>query len=116
MTTFCTAHVIKVKLCLYSPMSFHYWEAVVDVDLDNGYFLPEGSPIIVRVYLARWNPEYFPDPQRFELDRVFPENSVCRRPYAYIVFGLGRMLSVGHSYTMMDSKTILSTVLRRYSA
>jgi cytochrome P450 len=108
ITTFFTAQVMKESLALYSPLSFLYREAVADVDLDNGYILPAGTPIIVTAYLTHQNPEHFPDPDRF-----LPENSVGRQPFAYIPFGLGRRLFVGHYYAKMETKTILSTVLRR---
>jgi len=88
---------------------------VTDVQLDSGYILPAGTPIIVTAYLAHGNPEYFPDPERFDPDRYLPENSVGGQPYAYIPFGLGRRLFVRHNCAVMESKTILSRVLRRYS-
>ena len=86
---------------------------MADVDLDNSYIFPVGTPIIVTAYLTYQSPEYFPDPERFDPDRFLPENSVGRQPYAYIPLGLGRRLCVGHFYAKMEPETILSTVLRR---
>lgn len=108
--------VIKETLRLYSPLSFHYRQTMDNVDLGNGCVLPAGIPVIVTAYLTHRNPDYFPDPERFDPDRFLPENSVGRHPYAYIPFGLGRRLCVGHNYAMMETKTILSTVLRKYRA
>ena len=116
MTTFFTAQGLKETLSLYSPLSFHYREAVADVDLDNSFIFPPVTPIIVTAYLTHQNPGYFPDPERCDPDRLLPENSVGRQPYAYIPFGLGRRLCVGHYYPKTELKTILSTVLRRCRA
>jgi len=52
--------------------------------------------------------------QTFDPDRFSPQNSVGRQPYAYIPFGIGRRMCVGHVFTTTEAKTILSTVLRRY--
>jgi cytochrome P450 len=108
--------VIKETLRLYSPLSFHYRQTVDNVDLGNGYVLPAGVPVIVTAYLTHRNPDHFPEPQRFDPDRFLPENSIGRHPYAYIPFGLGRRLCVGHNFAMMETKTILSTVLRKFRA
>lgn len=72
-----------------------------------------GNSHIVTAYPTHQNPEYFPDPERFAPDRFLPENSIGRQPCAYIPFGIGRRLCVGHYYAKMESKTILSTVMRR---
>jgi cytochrome P450 len=80
MATFFTAQVMKETLRLYSPLSFHYREAVADFDLDSGCIFPAGIPIVLTAYLTHQNPEYFPDPERFDPDRLLPENSVGRKP------------------------------------
>lgn len=111
-----TVQVIREALRLYSPLSFHYRQTVDTVDLGDGLVLPAGVPVIVAAYLTHRNPDYFPDPERFDPDRFLPENSAGRHPYCYIPFGLGRRLCVGHNFAMMETKTILSTVLRKFRA
>jgi len=66
------------------------------------------------IYTVHRDPRHFPDPEKFDPERFSPQNSVRRHPYAYIPFGIGRRMCVGHVFATMETKTILSTVLRRY--
>jgi len=85
-----------------------------EMDLGHGYIIPLGSNIFMSVYYTHRDPRHFPDPEKFDPEKFSPQNSVGRHPYAYIPFGIGRRMCVGHVFTTMEAKTILSTVLRRY--
>jgi cytochrome P450 len=65
-------------------------------------------------YNIHRDPMHFPDPERFDPERFAPQNSLGRHSYAYIPFGLGRRICAGYVFAIMESKTIVSTVLRRY--
>jgi cytochrome P450 len=85
-----------------------------EIDLGHGHIIPAGANIIISAYHTHRDPRHFSDPEKFDPDRFSPQNSVGRHPYAYIPFGLGRRICVGHVFVTMEAKTILSTVLRRY--
>jgi cytochrome P450 len=106
--------VFKEALRLFPPVPVHFREAIKEIDLGNGHIIPAGANIFIPVYNVHRDPRHFPDPEKFDPDRFSPENSVGRHPYAYIPFGLGRRMCVGHIFATMEAKTILSTVLRRY--
>lgn len=109
-----SAQVIKESLRLFPPIPYVFRKIEQETELGNGYVLPAGCCSMVVTYMIHRNPEYFPDPERFDPDRFSPENSVGRHPYAYIPFGAGRRMCVAYKFGIMEAKTILSTILRRF--
>jgi cytochrome P450 len=106
--------VLKEAMRLFPPVPLHFRQAIKEIDLGHGRIIPAGTNIFVSVYNVHRDPKHFPDPETFDPERFSPQNSVGRHPYAYIPFGIGRRMCVGHVFATMEAKTILSTVLRRY--
>ena len=106
--------VLKEALRLFPPLALLFREANKEIDLGHGQIIPEGTNILMSGYNVHRDPRHFPDPDKFDPERFSPQNSVGRHPYAYIPFGIGRRMCVGHLFATMEAKTILSTVLRRY--
>jgi cytochrome P450 len=106
--------VFKEALRMLPPIPLHFREAMKDIDLGHGHIIPAGTFIIISACSAHRNPRHFPDPDKFDPERFSPQNSAGRHPYAYIPFGIGRRMCLGHVFTTNEAKTILSTVLRRY--
>jgi cytochrome P450 len=111
---FIVFQVLKEAMRLFPPIPLHYREAIKEIDLGHGHIIPAGANILVSAYTVHRDARHFPDPEKFDPERFSPQNSVGRHPYAYIPFGLGRRMCVGHVFATMEIKTILSTVLRRY--
>ncbi|XP_069702069.1 cytochrome P450 4C1-like [Periplaneta americana] len=106
--------VIKEAMRLFPPIPYLFRMIEKETDLENGYLLPTGCYSMIVSYAAHRNPEYFPDPERFDPERFSPENSVGRHPYAYLPFGAGRRMCVAYKFGIMEAKTMLSTILRRF--
>jgi len=106
--------VLKEALRLFPPAPVIPREAIKEIDLGHGHIIPAGTNIFMPAYIVHRDPRHFSDPETFDPERFSPQNSVGRHPYAYIPFGLGRRMCVGHVFATMEAKTILSTVLRRY--
>jgi cytochrome P450 len=106
--------VIKETIRLLTPVIFIHRQTDEDITLHDGRILPAGLFTLIFTYGVHRDPETFPDPDRFDPERFSPENSSGRHPYAYIPFGAGRRICVGYRYALIEAKTILSTILRRY--
>jgi cytochrome P450 len=106
--------VFKEAMRLFPPAPLQFRETINEIDLGHGHIIPTGTNIIVSAYHTHRDPRHFPDPEQFDPDRFSSQKSAGRHPYAYIPFGIGRRMCVGHVFATMEAKSILSTVLRRY--
>jgi sterol 14-demethylase len=71
--------------------------------------VPEGDTIVVSPYVAHRIPELYPDPERFDPNRRFPENV-----FGFIPFGGGRRKCVGNAFAILQVKSIMTALLSRY--
>ncbi|XP_077510058.1 cytochrome P450 3A41-like isoform X2 [Amblyomma americanum] len=58
------------------------------------------------------DPEYFPDPNKFNPERFLPENKDCVRPFTYMPFGAGPRNCVGVRLALLQAKAYLACLLR----
>jgi cytochrome P450 family 4 len=70
--------------------------------------------VAIAVYTVHRDPFVYPEPNVFKPERFLPENSKERDPYAWIPFSVGPRNCLAAKFAMMEMKTVLCNLLRRY--
>lgn len=105
--------VIKEALRLFPSVPLFARHLNEDCEI-VGHKIVKGSEVAIFTYALHRDPKYFPDPEEFKPERFFPENSQGRHPYAYVPFSAGLRNCIGQKFAIMEEKTILSCILRKF--
>jgi len=80
-------------------------ETLEDVTL-AGVVIPKGNAVFPNIAAAHWNPAYFPNPDRFDIDR--PEKP------AHLNFGGGIFSCIGRFAVTIELQEVVAQMARRY--
>ncbi|GAB2954178.1 cytochrome P450 [Hymenobacter coalescens] len=103
--------VVQETLRLYPPAWIVDRVAAED-DAYNGLPLPKGTLISAFLYGLHHAPRLWPEPEAFRPARFGPEQ--VREPYAYLPFGGGPRLCIGHQFALAEMQLVLLETLRRF--
>ncbi|KAJ8911330.1 hypothetical protein NQ315_017026 [Exocentrus adspersus] len=81
-----------------------------DMDLT----IEKGIKVMIPLYTLHNDPEYFPEPGRFDPDRFSDENKRSMHPYTHLPFGDGPRNCIGLRFGIMQSKVGLAAILSRF--
>ncbi|KAM8713349.1 hypothetical protein ACLKA7_013632 [Drosophila subpalustris] len=105
--------VIKESLRLYPPVPMIGRQLTEDVVLDGKHF-PAQTNIIMITYLAQRDPDFFPEPERFNPDRFSQTNVGNIDVFAYTPFSAGPRNCIGQKFAMLEMKSTVSKMLRHF--
>ena len=77
----------------------------------GGWHYEPGVCLLANTYLVHHDPAIYPEPYTFRPERFIEEPPGT---YTWIPFGGGRRRCLGASFAMLEMKTVLREVLRRY--
>lgn len=78
-----------------------------------GYRIPAGGDVYIASGVTHRLPEFFPEPDRFDIDRYLPGREEHRQPAAFAPFGLGlHRCPAGGGFAETQIELILATLLR----
>lgn len=105
--------VLREAMRLYPPGPYGAREATEDLVIGD-YTVPAGTTIFYPFWAVHMNPEYWPDPERFDPDRFTAKGSAGRPRLAYIPFGIGPRSCEGAALAMVEAVLVLAILLNRF--
>lgn len=81
---------------------------------DTKFKLTEGMAVWIPIHAIQNDPEYYPEPEKFDPDRFSPENAKERNPMTFLAFGDGPRACLGMRFGMMQDRIGLITLLLNF--
>jgi cytochrome P450 family 6 len=88
--------IISEALRKYPPIPDNMRKCVKDYKIPNtNLIIQEGSVIHINTYSFHHDPDYFPDPEKFDPERFNDENARNIKQFTYFPFGEGPRICIG---------------------
>jgi cytochrome P450 family 6 len=108
-------NVLNETLRKYPPVPLLNRQCTKDYVVPNTSIRLEKGIVVGISSLGLHNdPEYFPNPEKFDPDRFSEENKKSRPAFTWIPFGEGPRVCIGLRFGMLQSKVGLTTLLKNY--
>jgi cytochrome P450 len=78
------------------------------------YRIPPGAHFFFSQYIMGRDPQYFPDPLRFDPDRFTPEAKAARPKFTYYPFGGGSRQCIGEAFAWMEGVFSIATLAQQW--
>ena len=76
-----------------------------------GHRIPAGERVMIATAVPHYLPEFFPEPERFDIDRYAPGRAEHKQPYVYAPFGLGPHRCLGNGFAEVQIAATMATIL-----
>ncbi|KAH8253578.1 hypothetical protein KR032_006083, partial [Drosophila birchii] len=76
--------------------------------------VPKGMPVYIPLYGIHLDPQFYPEPKKFQPERFSPENRQSHTPYTHMPFGLGPHGCIGERFSHIQAKVGLVNILRNH--
>ncbi|XP_066293780.1 cytochrome P450 2U1-like [Branchiostoma lanceolatum] len=82
----------------------------------RGYTIPAGTQVLSNIWSAQMDPEYWPDPEKFDPRRFLDsDGKVVSRPEAFLPFSTGRRVCLGEQLAKMELFLIFSSLMKHFT-
>lgn len=107
--------VVNETLRKYPPIPVLNRKCVADYQVpDSDFIIKKGTEITISSLGLHYNPEYYPEPDKFDPERFSEEQKSTRHPYTYLPFGEGPRNCIGMRFAILQVKIVLASVLKDY--
>ncbi|XP_069066072.1 cytochrome P450 3A21-like isoform X2 [Pleurodeles waltl] len=81
----------------------------------KGVTIPEGVVVVIPLYSLHRDPEYWPEPDKFNPDRFTKENKETQEPYTFLPFGSGPRNCIAMRFALLNVKVGIVSLLQNFS-
>ncbi|XP_033230875.1 cytochrome P450 4C1-like [Belonocnema kinseyi] len=85
-----------------------------DLQLKN-YLIPGGTNIHLHIFDLHRDPNFWPNPEKFDPDRFLTERIQGRHPFSYIPFSGGPRNCIGQKFAMLELKALMAHLLHNFN-
>uniref|UniRef100_A0A8C0J5J2 Thromboxane-A synthase n=1 Tax=Chelonoidis abingdonii TaxID=106734 RepID=A0A8C0J5J2_CHEAB len=105
--------VIAETLRMYPP-AFRFTRETSKDCVVMGQHIPAGAVIEIAVGPLHYNPEFWPEPEKFIPERFTMEAKLQQHPFAYLPFGAGPRSCIGMRMALLEIKMTLLRILQKF--
>ncbi|XP_076381684.1 cytochrome P450 9e2 [Megalopta genalis] len=73
-----------------------------------------GDALWIPTFALNNDPEYFPNPEKFDPERFSEENKARIAPYTFLPFGIGPRMCIGNRFALMEIKIMMVYLLQKF--
>nr|ADE05587.1 cytochrome P450 332A4 [Manduca sexta] len=85
-----------------------------DYQLNDNLLIEAGTPVFVNVIGIHYNEEYYPEPEKWNPERMMNMSDNDNRNYTFIPFGEGPHFCIGKRYGLMQIRACLSQMVHKF--
>uniref|UniRef100_A0A8C8RHD7 Hydroperoxy icosatetraenoate dehydratase n=1 Tax=Pelusios castaneus TaxID=367368 RepID=A0A8C8RHD7_9SAUR len=105
--------VIAETLRMYPP-AFRFTRETCKNCIVMGQCIPAGAVVEIAVGHLHYNPEFWPEPEKFIPERFTVEAKLQHHPFAYLPFGAGPRSCIGMRMALLELKITLLRILQKF--
>ena len=105
--------LLEETLRLYPPVWIFSRRAIADDELSE-YDVPAGTDVYLSPYVLHRNPEYWPDPERFDPERFGEAMPYRKGDRPYFPFSLGPRRCLGEYFSFLEMKVHLGLLIQKF--
>ena len=83
-------------------------------DVIAGYRVKARDMVLISAFVAHRNPEYWPDPERFDPTRFANDLERELPSFVFFPFGAGHRRCVGADFALLQSRIIITRIAQRW--
>ncbi|XP_075973964.1 cytochrome P450 9e2-like isoform X1 [Anticarsia gemmatalis] len=111
--------VVSEVLRMWPPAMFTDRSCTKDYNLGKpndknpqDYIMRKGDSVLIPVFAFHRDPQYFPNPDKFDPERFSEQNKHKINPFAYMPFGVGPRNCIGSRFALCEVKVMIYQILQ----